>query len=51
MLAVQFWAGRAEDALGLDAWRVGPAALHPLSLAYARSGSAMISATLRIPKP
>jgi CDP-diacylglycerol--serine O-phosphatidyltransferase len=51
MLAVLFWAGRVEDALWLGAWRVGPATLHPLSLVYALSGSAMISATLRIPKP
>ena len=31
--------------------RVGPALLHPLSLIYGLSGSAMISATLRVPKP
>ena len=31
--------------------RIGPATLHPLTLLYAASGSAMISATLRIPKP
>ena len=30
---------------------IGPALLHPLALIYAASGSAMISATLRIPKP
>ena len=30
---------------------LGPALLHPLALIYAASGSAMISATLRIPKP
>jgi CDP-diacylglycerol--serine O-phosphatidyltransferase len=30
---------------------VGPATLHPLVLVYVASGSAMISATLRIPKP
>jgi len=31
--------------------QAGPALLHPLSLIDALSGSAMISATLRIPKP
>ena len=31
--------------------RLGPATLHPLTLLYAVNGSAMISATLRIPKP
>ena len=31
--------------------QVGPALLHPLALMFAASGSAMISATLRIPKP
>ncbi len=33
------------------AWELGPFALHPLSLLYVLSGSAMISKTLRIPKP
>lgn len=51
VLAVAFWAGRTGDALWLGAWRIGPATLHPLTLLYAASGSAMISATLRIPKP
>jgi CDP-diacylglycerol--serine O-phosphatidyltransferase len=30
---------------------VGPWTLHPLALLYVLNGSAMISATLRIPKP
>ncbi len=51
VLAVAFWAGRTGDALWLGSWRIGPALLHPLTLLYAASGSAMISATLRIPKP
>jgi CDP-diacylglycerol---serine O-phosphatidyltransferase len=51
VLAAAFWAGRTGDALWLGAWRIGPATLHPLTLLYAASGSAMISATLRIPKP
>jgi CDP-diacylglycerol--serine O-phosphatidyltransferase len=51
VLALLFWTGRVNDSLWLGAWRIGPATLHPLSLLYAASGSAMISATLRIPKP
>jgi CDP-diacylglycerol--serine O-phosphatidyltransferase len=35
----------------LGALEIGPALLHPLALIYAASGSAMISATLRVPKP
>ena len=33
------------------ATRIGPGQLHPLTLIYGLSGSAMISATLRVPKP
>jgi CDP-diacylglycerol--serine O-phosphatidyltransferase len=51
VLAVAFWLGRVDDELWLGAWRLGPATLHPLSLMFALSGSAMISATLRVPKP
>ena len=51
MLAVAFWVGRVDEHLWFGAYRVGPAFLHPVALVYALSGSAMISATLRIPKP
>lgn len=51
LLAVAFAAGQIDDRLWLGAVRLGPATLHPLVLVYAASGSAMISATLRIPKP
>ena len=51
MLAVAFWLGCVDDRLWFGAYHVGPALLHPLALVYALSGSAMISATLRIPKP
>jgi CDP-diacylglycerol--serine O-phosphatidyltransferase len=51
VLAIAFWSGRVGDELWLGTWRIGPAALHPLSLLFFASGSAMISATLRIPKP
>jgi CDP-diacylglycerol--serine O-phosphatidyltransferase len=43
--------GRIDDRLWFGVIRLGPAELHPLALIYAISGSAMISATLRIPKP
>jgi CDP-diacylglycerol--serine O-phosphatidyltransferase len=51
LLLVAFYLGRVDDQMWLGSIRVGPALLHPLTLVYAASGSAMISATLRIPKP
>lgn len=51
LLGVAVLLGRIDDRLWFGALQVGPALLHPLSLVYAASGSAMISATLRIPKP
>ena len=51
VLAIAFELGRVDEALWLGGHRVGPATLHPLALLYVASGSAMISATLRIPKP
>ena len=43
--------GRIDEHLWLGVYKLGPALLHPLSIVYFASGSAMISATLRIPKP
>lgn len=51
LLGIALRLGRIDDQLWFGAWPIGPAVLHPLSLVYAASGSAMISATLRIPKP
>jgi CDP-diacylglycerol---serine O-phosphatidyltransferase len=51
LLGVAFKLGHIEDNLWFGAMRVGPAHIHPLVLVYVASGSAMISATLRIPKP
>ena len=51
LLGVALWQGRIDDRLWLGALQIGPAELHPLALIYGISGSAMISATLRIPKP
>jgi CDP-diacylglycerol--serine O-phosphatidyltransferase len=51
VLALAFWLGRTGGDMWFGAVRVGPAWFHPFALIYAASGSAMISATLRIPKP
>jgi CDP-diacylglycerol--serine O-phosphatidyltransferase len=51
VLGLAFWFDRYGDNVWLGSMRLGPAVLHPLTLLYAISGSAMISATLRIPKP
>ncbi len=44
-----------QRAVGAAIWggqvELGPWVLHPLVFMYALSGSAMISATLKIPKP
>jgi CDP-diacylglycerol--serine O-phosphatidyltransferase len=51
LLGTAFFYGRIEEHVWFGSTRLGPAILHPLSVIYAASGSAMISATLRIPKP
>ena len=51
MWGAAFALGRIDESVWLGAFRLGPALLHPLSLVYAASGSAMISATLKVPKP
>ncbi|HEY8432476.1 MAG TPA: CDP-diacylglycerol--serine O-phosphatidyltransferase [Sandaracinaceae bacterium] len=51
VLAFAFAKGAVHESLWLGEVRIGPFGLHPLVLMYALSGSAMISATLRIPKP
>jgi CDP-diacylglycerol---serine O-phosphatidyltransferase len=51
LLGAALMLGRIEDRLWFGALDIGPAVLHPLALVYGLSGSAMISATLRIPKP
>jgi CDP-diacylglycerol--serine O-phosphatidyltransferase len=50
-LGVAFYEKAINEALWLGAFRIGAAAFHPLTLIYALSGSAMISSTLRVPKP
>ena len=49
LLAGAFYLGRIDDNLWLGVRKIGFALLHPLTLMYALSGSAMIS-TVRIPK-
>ena len=50
VLGAAFQLGRIEDNFWFGMSRIGPAEFHPLALMYAASGSAMISATLRVPK-
>ena len=51
LLAWLAWSDRIGAALPFGVVQLGPWQLHPLALAYALSGSLMISKTLRIPKP
>jgi CDP-diacylglycerol--serine O-phosphatidyltransferase len=51
MWAVAFALGRTGEQLWFGVIQIGPWMLHPLALIYVASGSAMISATLRVPKP
>ena len=51
LLGAAFALGRIDQHLWFGALQVGPAVLHPLVLLFVASGSAMISATLKVPKP
>ncbi|MGV3773900.1 MAG: CDP-diacylglycerol--serine O-phosphatidyltransferase [Verrucomicrobiales bacterium] len=51
ILAIAFGLGKIQNDLWFGSFKIGPAILHPLSLMFLASGSAMISATLRVPKP
>ena len=51
LLGVAFYLDRVDAALWWGSLRIAGATLHPLALLYTLSGSAMISATLRVPKP
>jgi CDP-diacylglycerol--serine O-phosphatidyltransferase len=50
IVGVAAWLGHIGEALPFGVLRLGPGQLHPLTLAWAVSGSLMISKTLRIPK-
>jgi CDP-diacylglycerol--serine O-phosphatidyltransferase len=51
LLALAAWQDRIGERLYGGAWTLGPWELHPFALLFVLSGSAMISKTLRIPKP
>lgn len=51
LLAVLFGTGHVHTELPLGALELGPGQLHPLALLYVLHGAAMVSKTLRIPKP
>jgi CDP-diacylglycerol---serine O-phosphatidyltransferase len=51
ILGIAQYTGHVLDQLWGGVVRIGPAELHPLALMFAASGSAMISATLKVPKP
>jgi CDP-diacylglycerol--serine O-phosphatidyltransferase len=51
LFAALFGTGNAHEALPLGKVELGPALLHPLALLYLLHGAAMVSKTLRIPKP
>jgi CDP-diacylglycerol--serine O-phosphatidyltransferase len=51
MLGFFVKSGRFGDQIPLGAMAVGPFTLHPLALVFFLSGCAMISKSLRIPKP
>lgn len=51
ILATCFWNDHVAEFIPLGAMALGPFTWHPLSILYLISGSAMISKTLRVPKP
>jgi CDP-diacylglycerol--serine O-phosphatidyltransferase len=51
VLGVAYGQGATGEALWLGAVQLGPAQWHPLTALYLASGAAMVSGTLRIPKP
>jgi CDP-diacylglycerol--serine O-phosphatidyltransferase len=51
VLTAAFASGAVHEDLWLGQWRIGPWLFHPLVAIYALSGTAMVSATLKIPKP
>jgi CDP-diacylglycerol--serine O-phosphatidyltransferase len=51
LMALLMGLGRTQEDLPLGVWRGVLGSLHPLSLVFVVHGCAMISKTLRIPKP
>jgi CDP-diacylglycerol---serine O-phosphatidyltransferase len=50
-LGIAYWRDCVDTHILLGSFGVGPWSLHPFSIVYAISGSAMISSTIHIPKP
>jgi CDP-diacylglycerol--serine O-phosphatidyltransferase len=50
LLGIAFASGRIDEALWFGAYKLAWGVLHPLTLIYAVSGTAMVSSTLRVPK-
>lgn len=51
LLGIAYWQGCVDTRILLGPFHIGPWLLHPFTILYAISGSAMISSTIRIPKP
>jgi CDP-diacylglycerol---serine O-phosphatidyltransferase len=50
LLGIAFVLGRIDEALWFGTYELAWGVLHPLTLIYALSGTAMVSSTLRVPK-
>jgi CDP-diacylglycerol---serine O-phosphatidyltransferase len=50
LLGIALGLGRIDETLWFGAYQLGWGVLHPLTLIYALSGTAMVSSTLRVPK-
>ncbi len=51
LLGIAYWQGCVDTHILFGSFRIGPWFLHPFTILYAISGSAMISSSIRIPKP
>ncbi len=51
LLGLAFWRDCVDTHILFGSFHLGPWTLHPFTLVYAVSGTAMISSTIRIPKP
>ena len=51
LLGIAYWQGCVDTHILFGSFYIGPWSLHPFTLLYAISGSAMISSTIHIPKP
>jgi len=50
-LGIAYWQGCVDTHILFGSFRLGSWSLHPFAIIYAVSGTAMISSTIRIPKP